>query len=204
MSFCIQCSCSLSVYDVTNTLSGSKEQNLQRQKSTKMIKSTATTKPNVKWRVGSLCEMFSPEAREWVHGDIVNLFSDELGDWIRVQYGQRIRDVLRDGPFVRERQSVEVHGKKTWFNVLQCVTQELFPVLSIKINECVQEKILQDVTFKMSDIWEDDHGDDPVTDILARLMTKRTMNNKEIDYLKELVQRMRLNDNSDHGLVQKR
>ena len=156
-----------------------------------------TNKQIMKWRVGSLCEMFSPELRQWVHGDVVNLFSDEIGDWIRIQYGLRIRDVLRDDPFVRERKMVEVRGRKTWFNVLQCVTQELFPILSIKINECVQEKLLKDTAFKMGDIRKE-----AVLDILDRLMTKRTMNNKEIAYLKELVQR--LNGSPIHELVQKR
>ena len=72
----------------------------------------------------------------------------------------------------------------TWHNVLQCVNQELFPVLSVKINECVQEKLLKDSAFKMSDI-----GTDAVEDIIERLMKKRTMNNKEITYLKELFER---------------
>ena len=68
--------------------------------------------------------------------------------------------------------------------MVQCVTHELFPVLSVKINECVQEKLLQDLNFKSSDITED-----AVEDILKRLMTKRTMNNKEIEYLKGLIER---------------
>ena len=68
--------------------------------------------------------------------------------------------------------------------MVQCVTHELFPVLSVKINECVQEKLLQDLNFKSSDITSD-----AVEDILKRLMTKRTMNNKEIEYLKGLIER---------------
>ena len=72
----------------------------------------------------------------------------------------------------------------TWSNVVQCVTNELFPVLSVKINECVQEKLLMESTFKLSDV-----GNEAVKDIMNRLMTKRTMNNKEMEYLDGLIQR---------------
>ena len=83
----------------------------------------------------------------------------------------------------------------SWQNVVQCVTHELFPVLSVKINECVQEKLLQDLNFKSSDITSD-----AVEDILKRLMTKRTMNNKEIEYLKGLIERT--NDIPDAEVMQ--
>ena len=79
--------------------------------------------------------------------------------------------------------------------MVQCVTHELFPVLSVKINECVQEKLLQDLNFKSSDITND-----AVDDILKRLMTKRTMNNKEIEYLKGLIERA--NDISNSEMMQ--
>ena len=72
----------------------------------------------------------------------------------------------------------------TWFDVIQCVWTELFPVLSATMSQCVQEKLASDIEFKLSDF-----GEDAVNDILERLKGRRTMNNKEIDYLKQLIQR---------------
>ena len=138
----------------------------------------------IEWRVGSLCEMYSNEVMKWVEGEIINIFNDENGKWMRVQTGNRIRDVLYDGPLCRESTTENVVSKMTWYNILQCVTQELFPVLSFKINECVQEKLVSDPSFQISNI-----GEDAVKDIIRRLMEKRTMNNKEISYLRDLFQR---------------
>lgn len=45
------------------------------------------------WKVGSLCELYSREERQWIEGEIINMFRNEFGDWIRVQFGQRVRDV---------------------------------------------------------------------------------------------------------------
>ena len=137
------------------------------------------------WRVGTFCEMYSQEAMKWIEGEIINIFTDEIGKWMRVQTGKRIRDVLCDGLFCRERITDNVTDRMTWFNVVQCVTQELFPVLSIKLNECVQEKIVSDSSFKM-----DDFKADAVENVIARLGEKRTMNNKEIAYLQAVIKRV--------------
>ena len=72
----------------------------------------------------------------------------------------------------------------TWRNVVHCVSNELFPQLSIKLDECVQERLLKDTAFKLSNV-----GDEAVEDIMGRLMKKRTMNNVEIGYLNGLIQR---------------
>ena len=78
---------------------------------------------------------------------------------------------------------------------MQCVSAELFPGLSVKISECVQAKLLEDTTFKMDDIKED-----AADDIIQRLMDKRTMNNIEINYLKDMFQRARERGHGDHGM----
>ena len=81
--------------------------------------------------------------------------------------------------------AVHIHSASmTWFNVMQCVRMELFPMISVKISECVQEKLLMDSSFKMSDI-----GKEAVMDIIERLKAKRTMNNVEVTYLEGLFQR---------------
>ena len=122
---------------------------------------------------------------KWIEGEIINIFTDEMGKWMRVQTGKRIRDVLCDGGSCRERSAENVTVRMTWFNVMQCVTQELFPVLSIKLNECVQEKIVNDSSFKMNEFRAE-----AVENVIARLGEKRTMNNKEIAYLYALIERV--------------
>ena len=72
----------------------------------------------------------------------------------------------------------------TWFNVTRCVMTELFPVLSITMQKCIEEKLSKDPRFKV-----DDFGESAVKEVIERLRGKRTMNNKEISYLKERIQR---------------
>ena len=68
-----------------------------------------------------------------------------------------------------------------WFNVVQCVSTELFPVLSVTMSKCVQEKFASDAQFKLNDF-----GRKTVEDFIERLKEKRTMNNTEITYLKKM------------------
>ena len=72
----------------------------------------------------------------------------------------------------------------TWFNVINCVNVELFPVLSIALRKCVEEKLTEDPAFKVTDF-----GAEVIEDIMERLKAKRTMNNLEIKLLKALFQR---------------
>ena len=72
----------------------------------------------------------------------------------------------------------------TWFKVINCVNTELFPVLSITLKKCVDEKLSEDSEFK-----PDNFGDDVINDVMDRLKGKRTMNNKEIKYLRALFNR---------------
>ena len=77
-----------------------------------------------------------------------------------------------------------VTDRMTWFKVVNCVNTELFPVLAIALKNCIDEKLSEDVNFKL-----DDFDDDVIDDLIERLKRKRTMNNKEIKYLKELFER---------------
>ena len=79
---------------------------------------------------------------------------------------------------------IECTERMTWFNVVHCVSTELFPVLAVKMRECVEEKLAKEPTFKL-----DDFGAAAVGDVIEGLKTKRTMNNKEIAYLKGLIRR---------------
>ena len=72
----------------------------------------------------------------------------------------------------------------TWFKVTRCVMNELFPALSIPMEECVEDKLEVEPDFKIDDL-----GEDAVKGVIDRLKAKRTMNNKEIFYLKQLIQR---------------
>ena len=68
--------------------------------------------------------------------------------------------------------------------MIQCVWTELFPVLSVKLTECVQEKLAEEASFKQTDFREA-----AVSDIIERLKRKRAMNNKEIQYLEGLIRK---------------
>ncbi len=87
-----------------------------------------------------------------------------------------VNSTMTDCPFCTE--------SMTWSNVLQCVRMELFPAISVKISECVQEKLLMDSSFKMTNI-----GKEAVMDVIERLKEKRTMNNVELSYLLRLFDR---------------
>lgn len=67
---------------------------------------------------------------------------------------------------------------------MQCVSTEMFQTLSAKMSLCLQQKVLQDSGFVMGDV-----GVDAVDDVMLRLKEKRTMNNKEISYLRQLIVR---------------
>ena len=77
----------------------------------------------------------------------------------------------------------------TWFNVTRCVMNELFPVLSITMQKCIEDKLTEEPDFKL-----DDFGDEAVKGVIERLKGKRFMNNKEISYLKMLIRRAATND----------
>ena len=72
----------------------------------------------------------------------------------------------------------------TWFKIVNCVNTELFPVLSIALKRCIDEKLSDDNNFKLYDF-----DDDTVDDIMERLKGQRSMNNKEVQYLKGLFER---------------
>lgn len=84
----------------------------------------------------------------------------------------------------------------TWSKVVNCVNTELFPVLSIALKKCIDEKLSDDPDFKMSDFQEV-----VVKDIFERLKEKRTMNNKEIQYLYTLIQRALTSQEEPQSLV---
>ena len=69
-------------------------------------------------------------------------------------------------------------------NVIQSVSTHLFPILSVTMSKCVQEKLASDTEFKLNDLSEE-----AVKDIIERLKEKRTMSNKEITYLKGIIYR---------------
>ena len=64
---------------------------------------------------------------------------------------------------------------------------ELFPVLSIALKECIEDKISKEADFKL-----DDFGEDAVKDVIERLKAKRTTNNRELKYLRALFERATL------------
>ena len=84
----------------------------------------------------------------------------------------------------------------TWFKVIHCVETELFPALSIKLRECIEEKLSAEPHFKIDDL-----GSDAVNDVIERLKAKRTTNFKELTYLRALIQRAQDHAPSQQSLV---
>ena len=52
----------------------------------------------------------------------------------------------------------------TWTKVVNCVKTELFPVLSIALKKCIDEKLSEDSNFKLHDF-----DNEVVDDIMERL-----------------------------------
>lgn len=77
-----------------------------------------------------------------------------------------------------------ISKRRTWFNVTQCIVNELFPTMSAVISQCIQEKSEKEPDFEMKDL-----GSEAIKDVMERLMEKRTMSSKEIQYLDALIQR---------------
>ena len=70
---------------------------------------------------------------------------------------------------------------------------ELFPVLSITMQKCIENKLAEEPDFKLNDF-----GEDAVKGVIKRLKEKRFMNNKEIFYLKQLIERAATYDGDHH------
>ena len=56
--------------------------------------------------------------------------------------------------------------------------------MAIALQKCIDEKLSEETHFKL-----DDFSQDAIDDMIERLKRKRTMNNKEIKYLRELFER---------------
>ena len=84
----------------------------------------------------------------------------------------------------------------TWFDIFRCVSTELFPALSIMMRQCLDEILKEKPDFNV-----DCFGDEEVREIMERLKQKRTMNNKEIEYLYQLIQRATDHQNGRQRLV---
>ena len=68
--------------------------------------------------------------------------------------------------------------------MVKCVNNELFPVLSVALKKCIDDKLSEDSSFNLNNFSKA-----AIDDVMERVKTKRTMNNKEIEYLKGLFQR---------------
>ena len=90
------------------------------------------------WKTGALCEVYSHEEREWIDGEIINTFTDAVGEWLRVQYGQRIRDVMSDDPLFRARGTQNIAVSEDVLKTLRKIVQkqpDLMPVFQGVLNQ---------------------------------------------------------------------
>lgn len=73
----------------------------------------------------------------------------------------------------------------TWYKLEHCIKNELFPAIQLVIAKCVEEKLRQEPEFEADDL-----GEDAVEDIIEKLKnTRKSTNNKEIKYLRQLIER---------------
>ena len=62
-----------------------------------------TKEETIKWKDGTLCELFDRKQRKWTDGEVIGSFSNENGDFVKIRCGPEIHDVLRDDPDLRVR-----------------------------------------------------------------------------------------------------
>ena len=58
---------------------------------------------SVKWKPGTLCDLYVREQRKWAEGEVIGSFTDEHGEWVKVRCGPETHDVLCDDPYLRAR-----------------------------------------------------------------------------------------------------
>lgn len=88
----------------------------------------------------------------------------------------------------------------TWYHIEHCIKNELFPAIQVVISKCVEDKRLD----TESDFEVHDIGKDAVDDVIEKLKNKRpSTNNREIKYLRKLVQRAHSLQQSASSLVSK-
>ena len=57
----------------------------------------------VKWKEGSLCDLYVRKQRKWNEGRVIGTFTNDQGDWVKVRCGLETHDVLCDDPDLRTR-----------------------------------------------------------------------------------------------------
>lgn len=63
-----------------------------------------TPKPEeIKWKLGSKCELFVREHMKWQKGVIIATYCNETGEWIKVRCDHTVYDVLHNDPYLRQR-----------------------------------------------------------------------------------------------------
>ena len=70
-----------------------------------------------------------------------------------------------------------------WMNVVEAVKQELYPLISTPLAESVEE-LVESQTLKPNDL-----GANAIEMVIAKLKTKKVLYSKEIEYIRDLVER---------------
>ena len=79
----------------------------------------------------------------------------------------------------------ELRDDLTWYNVMECVRQELYPAMAASMSQALDELVVKS-RFDIGDL-----GGKAVERVIEGLKTKKVLFNKEIEYIRDLVQRAR-------------
>ena len=79
----------------------------------------------------------------------------------------------------------EVKGPLSWYNVMQCVRHEMYPMMAVSLSKAVEEMVFSS-GFAVGDLSEE-----AVQRVIAMLKTKKVLFGKEIEYIQGLVDRAR-------------
>ena len=133
-----------------------------------------------KWKRGQQCEIYSRSKKCWINGEVIDIFTDKEGEWVKVKYGRTVKEMPPNNEHIRKM----AFGVK-WHNVVEAVSQELYPLIATTLGQSVDELVTSD------SLKEDDLTDDAVTIVIERMKmkSKKALYNKEIEYIKDLVQR---------------
>ena len=136
-----------------------------------------------KWEKGDQCEIYENVQPQWFPAKVVEVFSFKEGKFVKVQYGRKINEIPQNDPKIRS--PTWISGKVNWNNVVEAVGQELYPKIAESMALSVEE-LKGKRTLK-----HDDLSGDATDRVIETLKTKKVLYNKEIVYIKGLVERAR-------------
>ena len=142
--------------------------------------------PTREWKVDQQCEIYSrdeDDQKRWIAGKVIDVFKTEEEEWVKVKFGRTIKEMSPNDKHLRT--VIFGGGELKWHNVVEAVKQELYPTMATWLGESIKELLSSDT----DTVKPGDFSDNATESVIERLKTKKVLFNKEIEYIKELVQR---------------